>query len=408
MAKNNKPYEIEYVKEQFEKKDYTLISEEYKNKNTKLDYICNKHKDVGVQHVSFASFSRNKCNCVVCKSESNSKNWHKNRNFKPISDEELYKKHFEQYKNRLINEVGDEYSLVDVHRGKHGIDLVLLHNECNSLYTVNAYKFFNSNNRCQNPECKHRRISAKQMKPKSRVLSEIKSLTNDEYLVLGDYTGTHNNMTFIHNIESCGFKFLMTPHNFIQGGQRCPQCAKVTRREKITKTQEQYEKEIFDLYGDEYVVIGKYINSKEHIKIKHKNCGHSFDVAASKMFYNVKICPYCDQPTKGEQRIINYLDTYTNIKYTYQKYYSDLIGVNFGLLSYDFYIPEQNMLIEYQGEYHDGTARNQTKEGFIIQQEHDRRKRQYAKDHNIKLLEIWYWDFDNIEEILSRELSIAA
>ena len=43
MAKNNKPYEIEYVKEQFEKKDYTLISEEYKNKNTKLDYICNKH-----------------------------------------------------------------------------------------------------------------------------------------------------------------------------------------------------------------------------------------------------------------------------------------------------------------------------------------------------------------------------
>ena len=91
-----------------------------------------------------------------------------------------------------------------------------------------------------------------------------------------------------------------------------------------------------------------------------------------------------------------------------QKKYKDLTGVNSGLLSYDFYIPQKNILIEYQGEYHDGTAGNQTNEEFIIQQEHDRRKRQYAKDHNIKLLEIWYWDFDNIEEILSRELGLTA
>lgn len=31
-------------------------------------------------------------------------------------------------------------------------------------------------------------------------------------------------------------------------------------------------------------------------------------------------------------------------------------------------------------------------------------KRQYAKAHNIKLLEIWYWDFDNIEEILNKNI----
>ena len=27
-----------------------------------------------------------------------------------------------------------------------------------------------------------------------------------------------------------------------------------------------------------------------------------------------------------------------------------------------------------------------------------------AKKNNIRLLEIWYWDFDNIEEILKLEL----
>lgn len=44
------------------------------------------------------------------------------------------------------------------------------------------------------------------------------------------------------------------------------------------------------------------------------------------------------------------------------------------------------------------------KEKFKIQQEHDRRKRDYAKEHNIELLEIWYWDFNNIEQILSEKI----
>ena len=69
-----------------------------------------------------------------------------------------------------------------------------------------------------------------------------------------------------------------------------------------------------------------------------------------------------------------------------------------------FYLPKENILIEYQGEYHDGTARNQTNEEFKVQQEHDKRKREYAKSHNIELLEIWYYDYNNIEEILQSRL----
>ena len=71
-----------------------------------------------------------------------------------------------------------------------------------------------------------------------------------------------------------------------------------------------------------------------------------------------------------------------------------------------FYLPKYNKLIEYQGEYHDGTARNQNKKQFKKQQEHDERKRKYAKDNDIDLLEIWYWDFKNIENILIKELNL--
>ena len=113
---------------------------------------------------------------------------------------------------------------------------------------------------------------------------------------------------------------------------------------------------------------------------------------------NQEWCPYCAL-SKGEKKIENWL-RYHNIEYTYEQTFNGLIGLKEGLLSYDFYLPKYNLLIEYQGEYHDGSVHNETKKRFERQQEHDRRKREYAERNNIKLLEIWYWDFDNIEEIL--------
>lgn len=47
---------------------------------------------------------------------------------------------------------------------------------------------------------------------------------------------------------------------------------------------------------------------------------------------------------------------------------------------------------------------DQAKNNFKIQQIYDNFKRDYAKLHNIQLLEIPYWDFDNIEQILESRL----
>ena len=115
-------------------------------------------------------------------------------------------------------------------------------------------------------------------------------------------------------------------------------------------------------------------------------------------------CPQCSS-SKGEKKINNWLRI-NNINFIPQKTFDNLLGLGGGNLLYDFYLPEYNLLIEYQGEYHDGSVSHQTEEDFNKQQEHDIRKRKYAKDNNINLLEIWYWDFDNIEEILKNELNI--
>ena len=83
-----------------------------------------------------------------------------------------------------------------------------------------------------------------------------------------------------------------------------------------------------------------------------------------------------------------------------------MIGVNGGLLSYDFYLPTYNLLIEFQGEQHEHPIEHFGGiKKFIKQKIHDTRKRKYCHDNNIKLIEIWYYEINKAEQILERYLN---
>ena len=153
--------------------------------------------------------------------------------------------------------------------------------------------------------------------------------------------------------------------------------------------------------------FGKLIAIRRSERDNHKwvckcECGGVTEVSTAKLTSGHTISCGCIN-SKGELAIRCYLDK-TKIQYEQQKEFNSLIGIGGRNLSYDFYIPNKNILIEYQGQFHDGTAGLQDEQQFKIQQEHDKRKREYAKNHNIKLLEIWYYDYYNIENILKNEL----
>ena len=58
---------------------------------------------------------------------------------------------------------------------------------------------------------------------------------------------------------------------------------------------------------------------------------------------------------------------------------------------------EIKLLIEYNGEQHYNPIEKWGgEEKLIIQQERDARKKQYCEEHNIPLLVIPYWEYDNI------------
>lgn len=114
------------------------------------------------------------------------------------------------------------------------------------------------------------------------------------------------------------------------------------------------------------------------------------------------MCPQCSNTSRGEFIVAKVLSD-NNVDFIKNKWYKHLVGVGGKRLSYDFYIKKFNTLIEFNGTYHDGSANRQTESQLKIQQEHDMRKRDYANKNNIKLIEIWYWDRDNVEEILKNE-----
>lgn len=61
-------YTYDIVKKSFEDADLTLVSTEYKNTKTDLEYICNKHKHRGIQTVRYANFLKYKGEiCNFCR-----------------------------------------------------------------------------------------------------------------------------------------------------------------------------------------------------------------------------------------------------------------------------------------------------------------------------------------------------
>jgi DNA-directed RNA polymerase subunit RPC12/RpoP len=128
-------------------------------------------------------------------------------------------------------------------------------------------------------------------------------------------------------------------------------------------------------------------------------CNREFPASIGHRTISETNCPHCKE-SKGEKKIREWLEKY-NFKFSPQKKFKGLIGTGGKNLSYDFYLHNLNLLIEYQGEFHDGSGRKYTQTNLENQQEHDKRKRDYALKNNIDLLEIWYRDFDNIENILN-------
>lgn len=223
-------------------------------------------------------------------------------------------------------------------------------------------------------------------------LNELENRYLKQFVLNSRFTGLCNQ---IHaSCLKCKSDIHKTAHSLLKNG--CKNCSL-----KELNTKQFYDK-LFDIFEGDIIAESDYVNSGTKMKFYRKSCGHHFSISPNHLF-DRQSCPKCNKSI-GEQKIENFLIK-NDIEYIDQKTYDDLRGVNDGLLPYDFYLPKYNMLIEFQGEQHERPIEYfGGEEKFKIQKEHDKQKKEYAKLHNIILLEIWYYDIKDINKILYTEI----
>ena len=119
----------------------------------------------------------------------------------------------------------------------------------------------------------------------------------------------------------------------------------------------------------------------------------------------------CSKSSNGEMAIENYLKL-RNVKFE-RSYTKENIRLNASRpLRIDFYLPDHDLFIEYNGRQHYkevpvGTwgmkTQEETETLFVRQLKRDSLVRNTLRD---RLLEIAYWDFDNIDKIIRERLGI--
>ena len=187
-----------------------------------------------------------------------------------------------------------------------------------------------------------------------------------------------------HRCVKHNYIWCVSPDSVLQGAG-CPLCLREKISGKNSLSHEEYIQRLMDI--NPYIVpIDKYTIGS--IKIMHKClvCGNEWKATPFNILSGSG-CPQCYM-SHGEKIISIYLKEH-NINYNPQYTFDDCKYKY--VLPFDFYLPDYNICIEYDGEQHYKPVEwFGGEEGFKKTQKRDNIKTQYCIDNNIPLLRIRY------------------
>lgn len=184
----------------------------------------------------------------------------------------------------------------------------------------------------------------------------------------------------------------------LKNGVGCMECAGKKRGERQRKPHDIYIEEM--LVKNPFIqVTGIYIDQNTKIKYICKTCGYMGESLPNNLLRGGG-CPACKM-SNGEKRVAKYL-TDRNIKFETGYTFKDCKNVF--ALPFDFYLPEYNICIEYDGEQHfEPVEYFGGQEKFQKQKHNDLIKEQYCKNNNIDLCRIKYDQC--VSQVLDKYLS---
>jgi len=195
-------------------------------------------------------------------------------------------------------------------------------------------------------------------------------------------------------------------------GYGCPAC-----KFDLISSQKRATKELFimkarQVHDDAYDYSNvQYVNAITSVEIICPTHG-SFFQTPDKHTSGKTCCPQCSLFTSRGEREIEKILQERNIPYEREKRFPGLCGATINSrLRYDFFIPSQNLLIEFDGEQHFSPVQTKgrlTKEQAIDKHKrtkiNDRKKNEFAIKNGYKLIRIKY--DENINVALAKISSV--
>ncbi len=218
-----------------------------------------------------------------------------------------------------------------------------------------------------------------------------------DYSLVHDFKNNKENIWLTCKI--CGHKFTTNYNRHISKQSGCFKCEKKLLGIKHRKTNNEFIEEAKKIHGNKYdYSLCHYTQARSSVIIICNKHGKFLTDPANHIALR-NGCPKC-RKSKGEQLIENFLNKH-KIKYSFQKTFDDLKSPKNYKLRFDFYIPSQKTLIEFDGSQHTYSDSIYYDKRIKL---HDRLKTKYALKHKIKLLRILANQIKKVDQILIKNL----
>ena len=358
----------------------------YKGRNKDITFICKIH---GKQTTTPDQLISSEFGCPVCGRESR-------------------KTSLEEFVKRAKEIHGDKYDYSEVEYINSGTSVKIFCKTHQEFFWQTPSTHILQKSGC--PKC----ANCYSMTPEERKnLLEITYGDKFDFSLVDFNLVINEKVKFKIKCKSCG-QVLEKSFSRIDFSKEmfCPYCETHQKR-----TTESFIEELKQIWGDKYIYDNVvYVDAFTPVEILCREHG-SFWKTPNRILEqkdSPEICPRC-LLSIGESIIEDFL-TEKCFKHIPQKKYKDLFRTfskalnktfkHKNPLKFDFYLPDYNLCIEYQGEQHtkvvDYWGGNLT---FLDMQERDQMKRDYCKYNKISLLEIYFnVPLDQIKSLLENLL----
>jgi hypothetical protein len=293
-----------------------------------------------------------------------------------------------EFASEFTERMGADYALVGQYvNGKTPIDVK--HHVCGRIYSPTPKDLLAGKSTCRH--CSPRWSG---MSDPDAFRAEVATLTGGEYEAIGDYVKAMEPVRMRHN--ACGHEFSMNPTHF-RRGRRCPKCGGTMR-----KSHEGFVAQVDAMVGDEYIVIGRYVNDETKITFRHSICGREYSASPGK-FIAGRRCPLC-AAVRRQSIVVKAIHKFLreqDVRFTEEYWDGRLRNPAGKAMRFDFFLPDFNLAVEYDGEQHF----NGWLTGSIgVERRRDAAKNAYCIENGIKLLRVNIDHADSIETLVGAAL----